>query len=188
MWPADPSWPDPQMEQVPAHGEDLALPRRASNLPAMNTEPKNEARKPNPALERFGVLVGTWRTIGTHPLVPGKTFHGRTSFAWIEGGAFLIMHSEIDEPEIPSGIAIYGTDDTTGECSMLYFDERGVSRRYEASLADNVWKWWRDAEGFSQRFAGTIAPDGRTIVGRGELSRDGVNWEGDLTLTYTRLP
>ena len=147
---------------------------------------ENEAAKPNPALEPLSVLIGTWRTIGTHPLVPGTTFHGRTSFSWIEGGAFLIMHSRIDEPEIPSGIAVFGTDDTTGECSMLYFDERGVSRRYEVSLEDDVWKWWRNAPGFSQRFTGAIAADGRTIVGRGELSRDGARWEPDLQLTYTR--
>jgi hypothetical protein len=38
------------------------------------------------------------------------------------------MHSEIDEPEIPSGIAIIGSDDATDEFFMLYFDERGVSR------------------------------------------------------------
>lgn len=146
----------------------------------------NEAAKPNPALAPLSVLVGTWNTIGTHPLVPGTTFHGRTSFAWIEGGAFLIMHSQIDEPQIPSGIAVFGSDDATGEYSMLYFDERGVSRRYEVSVRDNVWKWWRNATEFSQRFAGVIAADGRTIVSRGELSRDGANWEPDLELTYTR--
>jgi hypothetical protein len=147
----------------------------------------NEAAKPNAMLKPLSVLVGTWNTIGTHPLVPGTTFHGRTSFAWIEGGAFLIMHSQIDEPEIPSGIAIFGSDDATGECSMLYFDERGVSRRYEVTLRDNAWTWWRNAPGFSQRFAGSIAADGRTIVGRGELSRDGARWEPDLELTYTRV-
>ena len=70
---------------------------------------------------------------------------------------------------------------------MLYFDERGVSRRYEVSLLDNVWKWWRNAPEFSQRFAGTIAADGRTIVSSGELSRDGAPWEPDLALTYTRV-
>jgi hypothetical protein len=145
-----------------------------------------EAAKPNPALDPFRVLVGAWNTVGTHPLVPGTTFHGRTTFDWLEGGAFLIMRSQIDEPGIPSGIAIFGTDDTTGACAMLYFDERGVSRRYEARLRDGVWEWWRDAPGFSQRFTGTIAPDGRTIAGRGEMSRDGAGWEPDLQLTYTR--
>src|SRR6266700_7504579 len=138
--------------------------------------PQNEASIPNPALTAFGVLVGAWNTVGTHPLVPGTTFHGRTSFEWIEGGAFLIMHSEMDEPEIPSGIAIFGTDDTSGECSMLYFDERGVSRRYETRVQGNEWQWWRNAPGFLQRFIGTIAADGRTIVSHGEYSRDGEHW------------
>lgn len=147
---------------------------------------RNEAAKPNPALSHFGVLVGTWNTVGTHPLVPGTTFHGRTTFAWIEGGAFLIMRSEIDEPEIPSGIAILGTDDAAGECSMLYFDERGVSRRYEVSFRDDEWQWWRDSPDFSQRCVVTIAADGRTMTSRGQLSRDGGRWEPDLQLTYTR--
>jgi hypothetical protein len=102
------------------------------------------------------------------------------------GGAFLVMQSQIDEPEIPSGITVFGTDDT-GEWSMLYFDERGVSRRYEVSLQDNVWKWWRNAPGFSQRSAITIARDGRTMVSRGEYTRDGTSWEPDLELTYTRI-
>jgi hypothetical protein len=146
----------------------------------------HEAAKPNPALEPLRVLVGTWNTVGTHPLVPGTTFHGRTTFDWLAGGAFLIMRSQIDEPGIPSGIAIFGTDDTTGECAMLYFDERGVSRRYEARLRDGTWTWWRDSPEFSQRFTGTIAADGRTIVGRGEMSRDGAPWEPDLQLIYTR--
>ena len=153
----------------------------------MAEQVENEAAKPNPALAPFGVLVGTWRTVGTHPLVPGTTFHGRTSFAWMEGGAFLLMHSQIEEPEIPSAIAVFGSDDATGECSMLYFDERGVSRRYEVSLRDNVWTWWRNDPAFSQRVVGTIAADGRTIVSRGEMSRDGAGWEPDLALTYTRL-
>ena len=147
----------------------------------------NEAAKPNPALKPLSVLVGAWTTVGTHPLVPGTTFHGRTSFTWTAGGAFLVMQSEIDEPEIPSGIAVFGTDDATGECSMLYFDERGVSRRYEVSVQDNVWKLWRNSPEFSQRNASTIARDGRTMVTRGEYTRDGTNWEPDLELTYTRV-
>jgi hypothetical protein len=86
----------------------------------------SEARKANPTLEPFEPLIGEWRTSGTHPLVPGKTFHGRASFSWIEGGAFLIWRSEMDEPEIPSGTAILGSDDAEGTFSVLYLDERLV--------------------------------------------------------------
>lgn len=41
--------------------------------------------------------------------------------------------------------------------------------------------------GFSQRNHLTIADDQRTIVSRGEMSRDGAPWEPDLKLTYTRI-
>ncbi|MEO7986672.1 MAG: hypothetical protein ABI766_09065 [Gemmatimonadales bacterium] len=121
-------------------------------------------------------------------MLPGKILHGRTSFAWREGGAFLIMRSEIDEPEVPSGIAVIGTDVDSRECSMLYFDERGVSRRYLVALRGDQWHWWRDTPGFSQKFTGTLEDGGNRIVGKGELCRDGVTWEGDLQLTYTRAP
>lgn len=152
----------------------------------MAKKSKHEASIPNPALKPLSILVGNWDTVGTHPLIPGTTFHGRTSFEWLEGGAFLVMHSEIEEPGIPSGVAIFGSDDSTGEYFMLYFDERGVSRKYEVTLRDNIWKWWRNATGFSQRFTGTFVDDGHAIVGKGELSRDGASWEKDLELTYTR--
>jgi hypothetical protein len=70
---------------------------------------------------------------------------------------------------------------------MLYFDERGISRRYETRLDGNEWRFWRDASDFSQRFVGTISADGRTIVSRGEYSRNGGPWESDLALTYHRV-
>ena len=146
-----------------------------------------EAAIPNPALEAFRVLIGTWNTLGSHPLVPGVTLHGRSSFEWLDGGAFLIWRSEIDEPRFPSGIAVIGRDDEQDSCTIVYFDERRVNRIYQTSLSGNVWKFWRNTPDFSQRVTATISADGQTIVSVGELSRDGVNWEGDLSLTYTKV-
>lgn len=104
----------------------------------------------------------------------------------MENGAFLLMRSEIDDPRFPQGIAILGSDDVQHKLFMLYFDERGVSRMQDVSMENNVLKWWRDQPGFSQRYTYTIASDGMTIVGKGELSRDGATWEKDLELTYSR--
>lgn len=146
----------------------------------------HEAAIPNPALEPLTFLVGEWRTEGSHPMLPGKTLRGRTSFAWSESGAFLVMRTEIDEPGIPSAIAILGTDDDARECSMLYFDERGVSRRYMVALRADQWHWWRDTPGFSQRFTARLVDGGRRMTGQGELNR-GDHWEPDLQLTYTRV-
>ena len=142
---------------------------------------------PNPALKPFSGLVGEWEATGTHPMVPGTILHGRTSFKWIEGGAFLVMHSSINDERFPDGIAIFGSDDTLGKYFMLYFDERGVSRKQDVSFQDNVLKWWRDAPQFSQSYTFTFTDNGNTIIGKGELSKDGTNWEKDLDLTYTRL-
>jgi hypothetical protein len=70
---------------------------------------------------------------------------------------------------------------------MLTFDERGVSRKYEVTLHNNIWKWWRNAAGFSQRYQAVIGDGGNTIVGKGELSKDGLSWEKDLDVTYKRV-
>jgi hypothetical protein len=146
----------------------------------------SEALIPNPALRSFEALVGEWQTTGTHPHVPGTTFHGRTSFAWHEGGAFLIMRSEMEEPQIPSGVAVFGSDDASGTYFMLYFDERGISRKYDVTMTGNVLTWWRDEPSFSQRATITVDVDGTRMIGTGEMARDGGAWEEDLTLTYVQ--
>ena len=146
----------------------------------------SEALIPNHALQAFSALVGEWTTTGTHPYVPGTIFHGRTSFQWHEGGAFIIMRSEIDEPDIPSGIAIFGSDDETQKYFMIYFDERGVSRKYDVSMNDNILEWRRDDSKLSQLFTIAVERDGHKMTGKGEMSRDGKPWEPDLNLTYTR--
>ena len=122
---------------------------------------------PNPALQPFAALIGEWKTIGTHAKMPGITLHGRTSFQWIEEGAFLMMRSVIDEGQVPAGIAIFGSDNTKDEFFMLYCDERKVSRKYDVSFKDGVLKWWRDGPEFSQRYAFTFTDDGDAIISRG---------------------
>jgi hypothetical protein len=78
-------------------------------------------------------------------------------------------------------------DDTSEQFTMLYADSRNVFRVYQMSLSDGIWKLWRDAPGFSQRFTGTFNDDGDVIEGTWEHSADGENWEVDFDETYTRV-
>jgi hypothetical protein len=143
---------------------------------------------PNPALQPFRLLIGTWTTTGTHPLAPGALLHGRASFQWLENGAFLLWRSEIvDDDRFPAGIAILGSDDTAGTFFLLYFDSRGVSRKFDVTLQGRTWKMQRNAPGFSQRFTGVIGADGDSMLGTWELSRDDATWQKDLELTFERL-
>jgi hypothetical protein len=142
----------------------------------------------NPNLQILAVLIGEWTTVGAHPLLPGKTFHGRTTFTWLESGAFLLYQSHIDEPDIPDGVAILGTDDARPNAgTMLYFDVRNVSREYRWTFADNVWTWSRDEPSLSQRMVLTIAKDGQSMEVQGQMSQNGQAWEPDLHLTYRRV-
>jgi hypothetical protein len=153
----------------------------------MSEDPKHKAAIPNPLLEPFNMLIGEWNTVATHAYIPGTTFHGHTSFEWFEGGAFVVMHTELEPAGIPNAIAVIGSDDFKGELYMLYFDERGVSRRYALKMDENDWTFWRISPGFFQRFTGSLLENGSTIIGKSDLSKDdGRTWERDFEITYER--
>jgi len=141
----------------------------------------------NPRLAGLAPLLGEWTTTGTHPFLPGRTLRGAVSFEEIEDGGFVRMRSTSAEREIPSGVAIFGSDDGEGEGTMLYFDERGVSRRYTWKVDGHEISWWRDDPKFRQRFTVTVHPDGRRLTGKGQMSRDGAPWEDDLASEYQRV-
>jgi hypothetical protein len=141
----------------------------------------------NPSLSELAVLVGTWNIVGTHPLFPGAVITGLATFRWLDGGAFLATYSDFKKPGPPSAVAIFGHDDSFEKNFMLYFDDRSVSRVYEISISEGIWKMNRNFPGFSQRFTGTFSDDGRTITGLWELSKDNVEWKRDLELVYTKV-
>jgi hypothetical protein len=151
----------------------------------MTKEIGAKAQIPNPALELFEPLIGEWRTTGTHPYFPDANLQGHVVFEWIEGGAFVMTRSQIDHASFPDGIAIFGSDDDAGTYYQIYFDERGISRKYDVTIADHQIKWRRDDAHFSQRFTLDIGKD--KMVSSGEMSRDGGDWEKDLSLTYTKV-
>jgi len=132
----------------------------------------------------LNAFVGEWTTEATHPAVPGTVVRGEAVFEWLEGERFLILRARNEHPDFPDSISVIGTVDE--RIAMYYFDSRGVHRVYEMSLSQGVWKLWRDAPGFSQRFTGTFAEDGNTITGLFTLSRDDSTWDDDLEITYRR--
>ena len=140
----------------------------------------------NPALSPLNILVGEWEmeaSIGERSLGGG-----RTVFSWLEGGAFLVQRSEVEQAEFPTATILIGRDDSSEEYVMLYYNSREVSRVYRMSFSeDGVWKMWREAPGFFQRFSGTISPDGKTITAQWERSSNGIFWEEDFDLIYTRV-
>ena len=157
-------------------------------------------RTTEPALQPLNRLVGSWVTEATHPAVPGVVVHGTASIEWLEGRRFLILRSRNDHPDFPDAMSIIGftdadrvdanTDESTASSGsrlcMHYFDSRGVFRVYEVNVDVEAWRIRRDAPGFSQRFTGSFADNGDTIVSRWQLCRDDAHWDDDLQIVYRR--
>ena len=144
--------------------------------------------EPNDALVALEVLVGVWRMEASLAAQAAEPPSAETRFEWLEGRRFLVQRWRVEHPDAPDGIAIIGLDGEKATYLQHYFDSRGVARIYEMSLAGGVWRLWRTAPGFSQRFSGRFDETADTIRGRWERSRDGSSWEHDFDLTYTRIP
>jgi len=132
----------------------------------------------------LNAFVGEWTTEATHPAVPNTVVHGESTFEWLEGEKFLINRARNEHPDFPDSISVIGLVDE--RIAMYYFDSRGVHRVYEMSVSDDVWRIWRDAPGFSQRFEGRLTDDGSTLSGVWQLSQDDATWADDLEITYRR--
>jgi hypothetical protein len=140
--------------------------------------------KPNPMLKDLEGLVGDWEMELSDAAFlphPTNTIKGQVSFEWIENGAFLRMRMGDD------AIWLISRDGSKSDYEVFYYDSRSVSRIYEMSFFANTWKIWRNSPNFSQRYEGTISMDGHTITAKWEKSGDGIKWEHDFNVTYTRM-
>jgi hypothetical protein len=169
-------------------------------------EPASPPGTPCGALESLGRLLGAWNTEATHPALPGVVVPGTADIEWLEGNRFLIQRTRAEHPDFPDAVSIIGlmdrdrvepaqspgaaaantTEAPTPRLCMHYYDSRGVFRVYEAGADEGTWRLWRDAPGFSQRFTGTFADGGDTIIGLWQVSRDDMLWEDDLRITFRR--
>lgn len=150
-------------------------------------------------LKQLDTLVGTWSLESTHPAFPGVVVRGRAEVGWLEGNRFLTHRVRMDHADFPDSISLIGDmgSDRVGDAraaasddgawAMHYYDSRGVFRVYQVSFDAGVWRIWRNAPEFSQRFTGTLAHEGNSIVGQWELSRDDETWNTDLEIMYRRL-
>ena len=134
-------------------------------------------------------LVGTWEMEVEFAGMPPMG-GARTTFEWM--GPMLVQRWQIPVPEAPDGIAVYGYDANRGTLLQHYFDDRGVARVYEMTLADGVWTLERtkpdfSALDFSQRFRGEFSADGSEIRAVWEIAHDHETFEKDFDLTYRRI-
>jgi hypothetical protein len=149
---------------------------------------ESQPSKFNPALEAMNIFIGEWETeISAVRDNPSMRVQGNASFDWTEGGAFVRLQAGVPNSPFPSQISLMGPDDSAGAYCMLYFDSRGVSRIYQMSLDNGVWKLWRDFPEFSQRFTAKLSEDNTILDGDWAMSTDGKNWVHDFNIKYRKI-
>lgn len=143
----------------------------------------------NPAFEDLEKLVGQWQMVLSNATFlpdPTSTVNGTASFEWCEGGDFLIMRQGAKAGTAPWATWLIGRDQDSAIYTVLYIDNRRVSRVYQMSFEGGAWKIWRHSEGFSQRYVAKISDDWETISGSWETSGNGTDWEHDFDISYSR--
>lgn len=140
----------------------------------------------NPALKEIETLVGEWTMELSNASFlpdPSTTVKGKVTFEWLEEGDFLVMrHGKKGKDMWASWII--GRDEDSQKYTVLYIDNRRVSRVYEMSFKKNEWKIWRNSPGFSQRFLGILSKGKKTIKAYWEKSSNGKKWERDFDVLY----
>ncbi len=138
---------------------------------------------PSESLRTLDVLVGEWRTSA-----PAMEAEGLTTFAWLEGGGFLIERSTVSRPEFPNSVCVIGATGPGGALQQHYFDSRGVARLYEMTLENGAWTLFRAGPDWPQRYIGEISDDGNTITGRWERGDEpGAPLQHDFDLNFSRV-
>jgi hypothetical protein len=143
----------------------------------------------NPALKELEVLAGRWvMELSNAAFLPGPKAVARMSVMceWFEDGDFLVMYQGTRGVGMPLATWFIGRDQDASDYTVLYIDDRRVSRVYQMSFAKGVWKLWRNSPKFSQRFIGRVSRDKKTITASWEKSAEGKKWEHDFDIKYIR--
>jgi len=138
-------------------------------------------------LDAFEPLIGDW-TIEIEWPGQDEPIRGATSYAWLEGGGYVVQRSTMEHPDFPNAIMVIGP--AVGDRERIvqhYFDSRGIARIYDISFDDGVLGISRDDADFAQRYRGRISDDGQTITGAWEICEDGATWRHDFAGTYTKV-
>ena len=140
----------------------------------------------SPELQRLKPLIGRWSMEMVVAGAPPSDERGKVSFEWGPQQGFVEQRWEVPVAEAPDGLAVIAADPDGGALVQHYFDSRGVVRRYELAIDDELWTLERLAPGFNQRFEGRFVDGGETIDGAWEMSEDGEEWHRDFGLVYRR--
>ena len=141
----------------------------------------------NKALVALEPLIGEWEYTMYNAWFLESMDTKVKGFTTIERleDSFVVVRST-DADKKPSDIWVIGYSDPQEKYMMFYYDQRGVSRIFNATFDGNQLVFWREDKDMYQRITLEVNDDGLHSVA--EASEDkGKTWRKDLEMAHKRV-
>jgi len=149
---------------------------------ALSARAEVEIAKPAPELKRLDYFVGTWKAEGEikPPFGPGGKFTATNHVQWMDGGFFLVTHSEF-RGAVGKGTetSYMGYDSNEKMYTYDSFNTLGEASHARGNLDGDSWIWQSETRMGAQTMKGrlTIKVLSTTAYDfRFEVSPDGTTW------------
>ena len=140
---------------------------------------QTQAPTPSPKLKQLEKLVGTWT-------VSGPTISGQVTFAWMDGGFFLVQRGDLIHDGAPNHFVEYigyeqkfGEPEPSKDCTSHVFDARGNHLEYVYEVDEETLTIWGGYIGSPAAYKARFSADGNTVSGAWEWPGGG--YESSMT-------
>jgi hypothetical protein len=118
------------------------------SLPAWTQNPP----KPGPEVKKLDYLIGTWTTdatIAQGPWGVGGKFSATGTAEWMDGGFFVVSHSDFKMPAELGGdgkeISVMGYDTQQNRYVYEAFNNQGNHESSKGTVNGDTWTWASEA-------------------------------------------
>jgi len=144
---------------------------------------QTEAPKPAPELKKLDVFVGTWNLEGTMKpgaMGPGGTMTENEKCEWMEGGFYLVCHSDY-KSSMGNGVGLSVMGYSTEAKAYTYheFSSTGEFVDSKGTIDGDTWTWTSEEKmgGMTMKGKFTIKVTSPSTYNFGfEMSQDGTKW------------
>jgi hypothetical protein len=129
--------------------------------------------KPGPELKKLEYFVGDWSFDGDMkpgPMGPGGKFTGTEHTEWMDGGFFIVSHSNVKMPTGDAkGLAVMGYNSQDKMYTYNAFNSMGENEKSMGMLEGDTWTWNNESNMGGQMMKGrfvikTLSPTEYTFT------------------------
>jgi hypothetical protein len=150
---------------------------------AVSVRAQTELAKPAPELRKLDYFAGTWRAEGDvkpGPMGPGGKFTGTNEVQWMDGGFFLVTHSEFNGAMGKGSETAYmGYDSNDKMYTYDSFNTLGEADHAKGKLEGDTWTWLSETRMGPQTIKGRLTLKMLSATAysfKFETSTDGAAW------------